>query len=154
MDLVEILNADAVRVTGGVGSKKNLFQNIAQLMESEYGLDSAIALNALLERENLGATGVGRGVALPHARIDNLERIVGCFFKLDKAIDFDAVDRQPVDLVFALFAPQDSGVAHLKALAVVSRTLRDSGVCDKLRSNGDAGTLFEVLLEGPASQAA
>jgi len=154
MDLVDILSADAVRLTGGVGSKKNLFQNIAQLMESEYSLPSAVALQALLEREALGATGVGRGVALPHARLDNLDRIVGCFFRLDKAIDFDAVDRQPVDLVFALFAPQDSGVGHLKALATVSRTLRDPGVCAKLRCNNEAPTLFEVLLEGPASQAA
>ncbi len=154
MDLVDILSADAVRVTGSVGNKKKLFQDIANLMESEYGLDSAIALQALLARETLGATGVGRGVALPHARLDNLDRIVGCFFRLDRAIDFDAVDRQPVDLVFALFAPQDSGVGHLKALATVSRTLRDPGVCEKLRGNNKAPTLFEVLLEGPASQAA
>ena len=154
MDLVNILSADAVRVSNGVGSKKRLFQDIANLVASQYGIDADAALDALQEREALGATGVGRGVALPHARLDNLDSIVGCFLKLDKAIEFDAVDRQPVDLVFALFAPHDSGVSHLKALATVSRTLRDAGVCEKLRSNHVASTLFAVLLEGPASQAA
>ncbi len=154
MDLVDILNADAVRIGHGVSSKKRLFQDIAQLVANEYGIDSDTALQALQDRENLGATGVGRGVALPHARLDDLDRIVGCFIKLDKAVDFDSVDRQPVDLVFALFAPQNSGVDHLKALATVSRTLRDMGVCEKLRSNDKTSTLFEVLLEGPASQAA
>ena len=97
---------------------------------------------------------MGRGVALPHARIDGLDRIVGCFIKLDRPIEFDAVDRQPVDLVFALFAPLASGVEHLKALALVSRTLRDYEVCMKLRNNEDAGTLLAILQEGPESAAA
>lgn len=154
MDLVDIVNADAVRVGHGISSKKRLFQSVAQIIASEYSMDADEILQALQEREGLGATGVGRGVALPHARLEKLDRIVGCFIKLDKAIDFDAVDRQPVDLIFVLIAPQDSGVAHLRALASVSRTLRDPGVCDKLRCNDDANTLFEVLLEGPASQAA
>ena len=97
---------------------------------------------------------MGRGVALPHARIENLDQIVGCFIKLDRPIDFDAVDRQPVDLVFALFAPLESGVEHLKVLALVSRTLRDTQVCMKLRNNDDAGTLLAILQEGPSSAAA
>lgn len=154
MELLDILKSDAVRIAHGVGSKKRLFQDIGQIVEAQYGLAADDAFTALQERENLGATGVGHGVALPHARIEGLEHIIGCFIKLDKPIDFDAVDRQPVDLVFALFAPHNSGVDHLKALAIVSRTLRDANVCSKLRSNDDAATLFAILLEGPASQAA
>ena len=154
MDLLEILHADAVRSTQSVGSKKRLFQDLAAIASQNYGIDPEVAIEALLERETLGPTGVGHGVALPHARIDSLDRIVGCFIKLDRPIEFDAVDRQPVDLVFALFAPLASGVEHLKALALVSRTLRDPEVCLKLRNNEDAGTLLAILQEGPASAAA
>jgi PTS system nitrogen regulatory IIA component len=93
-------------------------------------------------------------VALPHARVDGIERVVGAFVLLDKPIDFSSVDRQPVDLAFALFAPQDAGVEHLKALALVSRTLRDPATCTKLRANPDAGTLFTILTENKAVQAA
>lgn len=154
MDLLDILHPDAVRVAHAVSSKKRLFQDLAAIGQQSYQLPADIAVDALLERENLGPTGVGRGVALPHARLDNLDRICGCFIKLEKPIDFDAVDRQPVDLAFALFAPHDSGVDHLKALALVSRTLRDPGVCMKLRQNEDPSTLLAILQEGPASQAA
>ena len=154
MDLLEILHVDAVRNTQSVGSKKRLFQDLAAIALQNYGIDPEVAIEALLERETLGPTGVGRGVALPHARIDGLDRIVGCFIKLDRPIDFGAVDRQPVDLVFALFAPLASGVEHLKALALVSRTLRDPEVCLKLRNNENAGTLLAILQEGSASAAA
>ncbi len=154
MDLHKILHADAVRNSHSVSSKKRLFQDLAALAFQNDGIDPESDIGALLERETLGPTGVGRGVALPHARLENLERIVGCFIKLDRPIDFDAVDRQPVDLVFALFAPLSSGVEHLKALALVSRTLRDPGVCLKLRNNEDPSTLLAILLEGPASVAA
>ena len=154
MDLHKILHADAVRNSQSVGSKKRLFQDLAAIAFQNYGIDPEGAVEALLEREILGPTGVGRGVALPHARIESLDQIVGCFIKLDRPIDFDAVDRQPVDLVFALFAPLESGVEHLKALALVSRTLRDPEVCMKLRNNDDAGTLLAILQEGPSSAAA
>ena len=154
MDLIEILHPSAVRNTQSVGSKKRLFQDLAAMSAQNYGIDSGAAVEALLERENLGPTGVGRGVALPHARLENLDRIVGCFIKLDRPIDFDAVDRQPVDLIFALFAPLSSGVEHLKALALISRTLRDPDVCLKLRNNEDPSTLLAILQEGPASFAA
>lgn len=154
MDLLQILHPDAVRVAHSVSSKKRLFQDLAALAHHNYGLDADEVVEALLERENLGPTGVGRGVALPHARLNKLDRIVGCFIKLEKPIEFDAVDRQPVDLAFALFAPHNSGVDHLKALALVSRTLRDPGVCIKLRNNEDPNTLLAVLQEGPAAKAA
>lgn len=154
MNLNEILLPSAVKVLHTSTTKKKLFHDIGGLVEQAYGLEADQAVNALIERENLGPTGVGRGIALPHARIKGLDKIVGCFVRLEKSIDFDSVDRQPVDLIFTLFAPEGTGVDHLKALALVSRTLRDSGVCDKLRSNDDASTLFAVLQEGPASVAA
>ncbi len=109
---------------------------------------------ALQDRETLGPTGVGHGVALPHARVAGLNQVVGAFVRIEKPVDFDAVDRQPVDLVFALFAPEGAGVDHLKALALVSRTMRDSGVCAKLRANDDPDTLYTVLTEAQATRAA
>ncbi|SDW88428.1 PTS sugar transporter subunit IIA [Roseicitreum antarcticum] len=145
MELSLILKPDAVRAVHGVSSKKRLFQDLADLAKVVYGLDSMVALNSLQERESLGPTGVGHGVALPHARLDGLERVSGVFFRLDKAFDYGSVDKAPVDLVFALFAPRDAGVDHLKALALVSRTLRDPAVCRQLRANTDAATLHAVL---------
>ena len=97
---------------------------------------------------------MGHGVALPHARLEGLEEVVGAFLRLEKPLDFDSIDRQPVDLVFALFAPKESGVDHLKALALVSRTLRDATICNKLRANTDPAILHAILTEAPSSQAA
>lgn len=154
MDLSSLLKPAAVRVVSNVTSKKRLFQDLADIAMSVYRLDAAETVNALQERESLGPTGVGHGVALPHARIDGLERVVGVFIRLEKPLDFDAVDRQPVDLIFALFAPKDSGVEHLKALALVSRTMRDAATCAKLRSNDDPATLHAVLTESRSTQAA
>ena len=91
---------------------------------------------------------------MPHARIDGLEKVVGALVLLDTPIDFDAVDRQPVDLAFALFAPREAGVEHLKALALVSRTLRDQSICAKLRANQDPATLYTIVTESQAVQAA
>jgi PTS system nitrogen regulatory IIA component len=97
---------------------------------------------------------VGHGVALPHARIDGLDQVVGVLVVLDKPIEFEAVDRQPVDLAFALFAPLDAGVEHLKALALVSRTLREPSLCAKLRANSDPATLYTIVTAAQAAQAA
>lgn len=154
MILSEILKPEAVRVVGTLSSKKRLFQEIGDLANSAYGLPASEVVDALLEREGLGPTGVGHGVALPHARLDDATQVVGVFIKLEKPLDFDSVDRQPVDLVFALFAPRDSGVDHLKALALVSRTLRDENACAKLRANSDPAALHALLTDNPASQAA
>lgn len=154
MDLSSLLKPAAVRVVSHVTSKKRLFQDLADIAMGVYRLDPAETVNALQERESLGPTGVGHGVALPHARIEGLDRVVGVFIRLERPLDFDAVDRQPVDLIFALFAPKDSGVEHLKALALVSRTMRDAATCAKLRSNDDPATLHAVLTESRSTQAA
>ncbi len=154
MDLTEILRPSAVKAVSSVGSKKRLFQELGDIAFSAHSLIAGAVCSALQEREALGPTGVGNGIALPHARLESLESVLGIFVRLDKPIDFEAVDRQPVDLVFALLAPEDAGVDHLKALALVSRTMRSSDLCAKLRANTDASTLHTLLTEAPKSQAA
>ena len=149
-----ILKPEAVKVFSSVSSKKRLFHELASIAETAYGMNHTSALDALQERESLGPTGVGHGVALPHARLDGLESVVGALVLLEKPIEFDAVDRQPVDLAFALFAPGDAGVEHLKALALVSRTLRDASLCAKLRANSDPATLYTIVTEAQVTQAA
>jgi PTS system nitrogen regulatory IIA component len=154
MRVTDLLAHDAVRVNAQTTSKKRLFQDLADLAASVYGIDSEFALDALQEREALGPTGVGHGVALPHARLERLDRVVGVFVRLEKPFDYGSVDRAPVDLVFALFAPRDAGVEHLKALALVSRTLREPAICAKLRANPDPATLHAILTEARPSEAA
>ena len=154
MAITKILRADAVKAVGSTSSKKRLFQELGELAASVYGLRASDVASALQERESLGPTGVGQGIALPHARLDGLESVVGLFIRLEKPLDFDSVDRQPVDLVFALLAPQDAGVEHLKALALISRTMRDPALCSKLRANADPATLHTILTEAPNAQAA
>ncbi len=154
MELSSILKPSAVKVAAKATSKKRLFQDLGEIAAASFGLKQDDVVDALLERESLGPTGVGHGVALPHARIAGLDYVVGAFLRLEKPLDFDAVDRQPVDLVFSLFAPVDAGVEHLKALALVSRTMRDPAICSKLRANSDPATLHAILTAGHAIQAA
>ncbi len=154
MELSSFLKSEAVRVLGQVSSKKRLFQELAQLITSCCGVNANDVFDALQERESLGPTGVGHGVALPHARLPDLDGIKGAFLKLERPLDFGSVDRQPIDLVFALFAPEDTGVDHLKALALVSRTMRDKDIRAKLRANDDPVALHAILTEARTSQAA
>jgi PTS system nitrogen regulatory IIA component len=154
MDLSKILKPEAVKIVSSASSKKRLLHAIGEVAESAYGLKTTRVVEALLERENLGPTGVGNGVALPHARLEGLDSVVGAFVRLEKPVDFNAVDRQPVDIAFALFAPEDAGVEHLKALALVSRTLREPSICTKLRANNEAQTLYSILTESQNVQAA
>ncbi len=154
MELVSLLSPAAVRVLPGITSKKRLFQELGELLAAERNLSCGPVFDALQERESLGPTGVGHGIALPHARLDGLDEVCGIFVKLEKPLDFDAVDRQPVDLVFALFAPEEAGVDHLKALALVSRTMRDQGLCSKLRANDDPATIYAILTDTQNTRAA
>ena len=154
MELSDILRPEAVKVVGNFTSKKRLFQDLGDMAASAYDIVGSIAFTALQERENLGPTGVGHGVALPHARIAGISNVIGAFVRVERPFDFDAVDRQPVDLIFALFAPEGSGVEHLKALALVSRTMRDPGICAKLRANTDPVTLHALLTEAQKTKAA
>jgi len=154
MELATILRSDAVKALHGATSKKRLFQEIADVANGVSGLNLTDVCSALQERENLGPTGVGHGIALPHARLADVNDVFGIFIRLEKSLDFGSVDRQPVDLVFALLAPEDAGVEHLKALALVSRTMRDANICAKLRANNDPTTLHTILTETRNVQAA
>ena len=154
MELSDILGVEAVRAPLKATSKKRLLQDLAEMAEAVYGLPSAIAYKALMDREALGPTGVGRGVAIPHARFPGVDRVIGMFVRLEKPVDFESIDRQPVDLVFALFAPESAGAEHLKALARVSRTLRSEAVCAKLRSTFDPSAIYAILTDGKAERAA
>jgi PTS system nitrogen regulatory IIA component len=154
MELKDIIDPNAVRYTASVSSKKRILQDIAEQAHAVYGLNAIEVFSALQEREALGSTGVGRGIAIPHARFDSMDRVVGMFTRLEKPVDFDSVDHQPVDLVFTLLAPAAEGAEHLKALALVSRTLRDKDVCSKLRANQQEQTLFTLLTEIKAPRAA
>lgn len=154
MQLADILRADCVKLLSSSTSKKRLFHDVGEFAESALGLRHATVTDALMDREALGPTGVGQGVALPHARLEGISEVQGLFIRLDRPLDFEAVDRQPVDLIFTLFAPVNAGVEHLKALALVSRTLRDSGIRAKLRANADAATIHTILTDATATQAA
>ncbi|PJE27627.1 PTS IIA-like nitrogen-regulatory protein PtsN [Pseudooceanicola antarcticus] len=154
MKLSQILKPEAIKVIASASSKKRLLHDVGELAHSALKLNQSRVVEALQERESLGPTGVGHGVALPHARLDGVDSVRGCFIMLEKPVDFDAIDRQPVDLVFALFAPQEAGVDHLKALALVSRSLRDQALCRKLRANPDASTLYALLTSDQNVQAA
>ncbi len=156
MVLSSILDAHAVRVINSVSSKKRLLQDISETAALIHGLSARDVTDALQARESLGCTGVGHGVALPHARIQGLTEVRGIFVRLERPLEFGSADRQPIDLIFALLAPTDAGVDHLKALALVARTMRDVDLCTKLRLTTDVATMHAILTETPTrgSQAA
>lgn len=143
--LGDMMSAGAVASALAVPTKKALFQHFAQLGEREYGLSAQDIAERLTERERLGSTGFGKGVAIPHGKIDGLQHIVAMFARLEPPIDFDAIDDLPVDLVFCLLSPPDAGAEHLKALAQVSRWLRDPGFVAKLRGAGSDDAVLALF---------
>ena len=154
MEFSNLLKPEAIRIFSSVSSKKRLLHDIAGIAEACYQTDYSQTVEALMERESLGPTGVGGGIALPHARLEQLDKVVGAFVLLESPVEFDAIDKQPVDIVFGLFAPKSAGVEHLKALALVSRTLREQSIVAKLRSNPKPSTLYTILTEPANVQAA
>ena len=154
MEFSNLLKPEAIRIFSSVSSKKRLLHDIAGIAEACYKTDYSQTVEALMERESLGPTGVGGGIALPHARLEQLDKVVGAFVLLENPVEFDAIDKQPVDIVFGLFAPKSAGVEHLKALALVSRTLREQSIVAKLRSNPKPSTLYTILTEPANVQAA
>lgn len=154
MEMTAILDPKAVHNLASVSSKKRLLQTISEQANTVYGLNAFEVFNALQDREILGTTGVGKGVAIPHARLSTVTGIVGLFTRLENPVGFDSLDKQPVDVIFTLLAPVGDNPEHLKALALVSRTLRNKDVCAKLRSNEEPQTLFSILTESAASKAA
>jgi len=154
MEMDDLLQQNGVLANLKAGSKKQLLQELSATAAQLTGLHERTIFDVLLERERLGTTGVGRGIAIPHGKLKDLDKLYGVFARLDKPIDFDAIDDEPVDLVFLLLAPESAGADHLKALAKVSRLLRDEGVCTKLRNSDAADAIHALLIEPSISSAA
>lgn len=133
MDIADLLSSDSIVLRGGASSKRQALHAVAELAHRALGLDEARALEALLEREALGSTGLGSGVAVPHARVAGLNRVAAVFVRLDTPVAFESLDDRPVDLLFGLFAPPASGAEHLRALAAVSRAMRSPELREQLR---------------------
>jgi PTS system nitrogen regulatory IIA component len=153
MEIRDLLQPEAVIAGLKVTSKKQALQELARHAAAVTGLNERKIFETLLERERLGTTGVGNGIAIPHGKLPDLGRLHGVFARLDKPIDFDAIDEQPVDLVFLLLAPEAAGADHLKALARVSRLLRDAATCEKLRGAKTADGLYLLLTQTEAQAA-
>ena len=154
MEISDLLTTESVVPNLHATSKKQVLQELAKRASEISGMHERAIFDVLLERERLGTTGVGNGIAIPHGKLPNLERLHGLFARLEKPIDFDSIDEQPVDLIFLLLAPESAGADHLKALARVSRLLRDKNGCEKLRGTDSAEALYAILTQSAAPRAA
>ena len=154
MDVVELLNPQSIVANLKVSGKKQALQELAKRAARLTGQPERTIFNVLVERERLGTTGVGHGIAIPHGKLPELDRLHALFARLETPIDFDAIDEQPVDLICVLLAPETAGADHLKALARVSRLLRDSAVCEKLRGADSAEAIHALISESATSHAA
>jgi PTS system nitrogen regulatory IIA component len=147
MQIGELLDRNAIALRVSAANKRQVLAVIAEIAARNLGVDAAHILDALAEREHAGSTGVGHGVAAPHARLEGLQRMRGVFLRMDQPVAFDSVDDQPVDLIFALFAPIDAGSEHLRALARVSRLLRQSDLRQQLRQARTADAIHALLVQ-------
>lgn len=153
MDITTLISPESVIANLKATSKKQALQELARHAAHLTGLHERAIFDTLLERERLGTTGVGNGIAIPHGKLAALSRLHGVFARLERPIDFEAIDEQPVDLIFLLLAPESAGADHLKALARVSRLLRDKGMCEKLRATDSADALYALLADSEAQAA-
>lgn len=154
MEIFQLLSPDGVVANLKANSKKQGLQELAARAARITGQHERAIFDTLLERERLGTTGVGNGIAIPHGRLAGLDKLYGLFARVERPIDFDSIDEMPVDLIFLLLAPEAAGADHLKALARVSRLLRDKAVCEKLRGAESADAIYALLTDSPASHAA
>ncbi len=154
MDISDLINADSVIADLRATSKKQALQELARRAADITGVNERAIFDVLMERERLGTTGVGNGIAIPHGKLADFERLYGVFARLEKPVDFQAIDDQPVDLIFLLLAPEEAGADHLKALARVSRLLREQDTCEKLRATSQKDALLAILTESREIRAA
>ncbi|MDD9909187.1 MAG: PTS IIA-like nitrogen regulatory protein PtsN [Ahrensia sp.] len=145
MQLIDIISRDAVIANAKSNSKKQLLSDIADVAAAETGRDPRTIFELLLQRERLGSTGIGNGVAIPHGKLPDLDRITGVFARLAKPVPFDAMDDEPVDLVFAIIAPEGSGADHLKALSRIARIMRNADTLAALRQTDDRDIIYSLL---------
>ena len=154
MEIVDLIKPQHVVANLRATSKKQALQDLARRAADLTGRTERTIFDVLMERERLGTTGVGNGIAIPHGKLADLDQMYGMFARLEQAIDFDAIDERPVDLIFLLLAPESAGADHLKALARVSRLLRDKAACEKLRGTDDPEALYALLTDTTANRAA
>jgi len=154
MNIGELLDRTAISARVSAANKKKALAVIAEIAARNFGLEPGNVLEALVERENAGSTGVGHGVAVPHARLEGLERMRGVFVRLEQPVEFQSVDDQPVDLLFALFAPKNAGAEHLRALARVSRLLRQAELREQLRKARSADAVHALLVQDVSARPA
>jgi len=155
MEIEDLLSSPAQVIPRlKVSSKKQALQDLARRAGEITGVQERQIFDVLLERERLGTTGVGNGIAIPHGKLADVKQMFGLFARLEHSVDFEAIDEQPVDLIFLLLAPEGAGADHLKALARVSRLLRDRGICEKLRGADQAEAIYALLTDRAHSHAA
>ena len=154
MGIFELLTLEAVIPQMKVDSKKQALQELSSSAARLTGVEEHTIFEVLLERERLGTTGVGNGIAIPHGKLDNVKQIYGVFARLETPVDFDAIDDQPVDLIFVLLAPESAGADHLKALAWVSRLLRDNSICEKIRQSENGESILNLICSSTPPHAA
>jgi PTS system nitrogen regulatory IIA component len=154
MALADLLQQDAIIPSLKVNSKKQLLQELAAKAAKLTGVNEREIFDVIVQRERLGSTGVGHGIAIPHGKLTAISQIVGLFARLDAPVDFEALDDEPVDLVFLLLAPEGAGADHLKALSRIARVLRDQDLVNKLRATDSASAIYAFLNEEQASNAA
>ena len=153
MTLIDLLSPAAVISPLRANGKKQALQELALHAARVTGLPERELFEALLQRERLGSTGIGDGIAIPHGRMPGIDRLVGLFARVEKPIDFEALDGQPVDIIFVLIAPEGAGADHLKALARVARVLRNQAVLEQVRSIRDPAAIYAILAETAAKAA-
>lgn len=154
MEIADLISSAGVIANLRATSKKQALQDLSRRAAEITGRPERAIFEVLIERERLGTTGVGNGIAIPHGKLPGLDRLYGLFARLEKPIDYDSIDEQPVDLICLLLAPETAGADHLKALARVSRLLRDRAVCEKLRGSDNTDAVYALLTESTASHAA
>ncbi|RIK88040.1 MAG: PTS IIA-like nitrogen-regulatory protein PtsN [Hyphomicrobiales bacterium] len=154
MDLSDLIEVSAVMPALKANSKKQLLQLLAEKAAAVTGLPEREVFDTVLQRERLGSTGVGNGIAIPHGKLAGITRITGIFARLETPVDFEALDDQPVDLVFLLLAPEGAGADHLKALSRIARVLRDPDTVAKIRATREADAIHTFLAQTPASNPA
>ena len=154
MPLIDLVAPNAILPALKVNNKKQVLHELAARAAILSGQNERAIFDILMQREKLGSTAVGNGIAIPHGKMPGLSRLFGLFARLDRPVDFDALDNQPVDLIFLLLAPEGAGADHLKALARISRLLRNRGVCAKLRGSESGDAIYSLLTDRAASHAA
>ncbi|WP_375648858.1 PTS IIA-like nitrogen regulatory protein PtsN [Bartonella sp. OT172YNZD] len=154
MNLSELIAPEAIIPALKANSKKQVLQILAEKASKLTGLSEHVIFDIVLQREKLGSTGLGGGIAIPHGKLPDINRIIGIFARLESPVDFEALDDEPIDLVFLLLAPENAGADHLKALSLIARVLRHTDVVQKLRNTHNANALYALLIQNSESNAA